>query len=43
MSKKQNYITISQSTARISYGEEPEGAGTVGTKPEFSGKKEISI
>jgi hypothetical protein len=39
MFKKQNCITISQSSARISYGEEPEGAGTVGTKPDFLAKR----
>lgn len=36
----ENLITISQSSARISYGEEPEGAATVGTKPENFGRKE---
>jgi hypothetical protein len=35
----ENHITISQSSARISCGQEPEGAGTVGTKPGNCGKK----
>jgi hypothetical protein len=38
----ENHITISQSSARISYGEEPEGAGTVRTKPGNFGKNNKS-
>ena len=31
--ESRSHITISQSSARILCGEEPEGAETVGTKP----------
>jgi len=32
--ESRSHITISQSSARILCGEEPEGAETVGTKPD---------
>lgn len=39
-----SHITISQSSARISQGEEPEGAETVGTKPgTFGNNKQTFI